>query len=261
MNVLVELYRKPQFQAIQHHSNLVGLIERMIGEPVVPHPRVIARYIFPQKTEFTTPPHQDWIPIQGTEATYTAWVPFSNVPQEMGGLQICAGSHRGNIYQFRPALGAGGLEITDELPDDWRYNPTRQGDVILFHSLTVHKGMPCRGEQLRLSMDARYQSRNQPLTAQSLAPHCVASAGWEEIYRDWPATADPYKYYWQEWDLHVADYDDSYNRQRDKLALEMAEAGDRRALSVLQRIIARDPDSEKRERAQQLLTKLECENG
>jgi len=260
MNVLVELYRKPTFQAIQHHPDLVGLVERMVGETVLPHPRVIARYIFPEKTEFTTPPHQDWIPIQGTAETYTVWIPFADMPLSMGGLQICAGSHKNGIYKFRPALGAGGLEISDELPDNWCYNPLQQGDVILFHSLTVHKGMPCTGKRLRLSMDARYQGISQPVSPGSLEPHCCEIASWEQLYADWPDDTKPYRYYWKKYDLKLNDYDVSYHVLRDDLAFEMAEAGDVRAYSTLQRIVARDKDENKCERAELLMKQLRPTN-
>jgi hypothetical protein len=43
---------------------------------------------------------------------------------------------------------------------------------------------------------------------------------------------------------------------RDALGFEFGEAGDSRARSVLQRIVARDADAEKRARAQRLLDAL-----
>ena len=103
------MYKLPEFHAIQHHPNLVGLFERMFEEPVLPHPRIIGRTIFPQREAFTTPPHQDFIPIQGTSDTYTAWIPLGDLPTDLGGLQVAAGSHRRGVYDFQPAMGAGGL--------------------------------------------------------------------------------------------------------------------------------------------------------
>ena len=54
----------------------------------------------------------------------------------------------------------------------------------------------------------------------------------------------------------MEEYDDSYHGKRDDMALEMAAQGDTRSRSVLQRIIARDPDLAKREQAQKLLEGL-----
>ena len=50
--------------------------------------------------------------------------------------------------------------------------------------------------------------------------------------------------------------DRSYNEKRDQLGFAMAAAGDSRALSVLQRIIARGDDTAKRVKAEKLLARL-----
>ena len=68
-----------QFHALPHHPNIIGLMERMMGAPVVPHAKTHSRFIFPQREEFTTPPHQDFILIQGNVDTYTAWFPIGDV--------------------------------------------------------------------------------------------------------------------------------------------------------------------------------------
>mgnify|MGYP006085502315 CR=1 FL=1 len=258
MKVLVELYRLPKFLALLHHPNIIDLLGRLLDAPVLPHPKVIPRYIFPQKTEFTTPAHQDWFHIQGTEATYTAWVPFSDLTEEMGGLQVCAGSHRSGVYQVRPTLGAGAVEVTGVASEDWRFNPVGQGDLILFHSMVVHQGMPCCGNRLRLSTDARYQSLHEPVSKMSLTPHVDAVAGWDEIYHGWPDD-EPIRYYWQQLPLDIVDHDPSYIARRNDMAIEMGEAGDRRALSALQRIACRDADPQRQKQAERLIRQLEAQ--
>ena len=248
------MYKLPDLHAIQHHPNLVDLFERMLDEPVLPHPRIIGRTIFPQREAFTTPPHQDFIPIQGTADTYTAWIPLSDLPTELGGLQIAAGSHRRGVYDIQPAMGAGGLEVVDPLDGAWTYSPFNQGDVLIFHSLAVHKGMPNGSDRLRMSLDARYQKASEPIAPGSLQPHSQPSA-WEEIYADWPEM--DLKYYWRKWDMEVKEYDNSYHDKRDVMALKMAREGDTRAISTLQRIIARDDSPAKREEAEALLAALQ----
>jgi len=49
----------------------------------------------------------------------------------------------------------------------------------------------------------------------------------------------------------------SCRRKRDRLAFEYAERGDERARGALDRIIARDQDSAKRQKAQKLLDALD----
>ena len=248
------MYKLPEFHAIQHHPNLLGLFARMLDETVLPHPRIIGRTIFPQREAFTTPPHQDFIPIQGTADTYTAWIPLSDLPTELGGLQVAAGSHQHGVYEFQPAMGAGGLAVTDPLEGTWAYSPFQQGDVLIFHSMTVHKGMPNTSDRLRMSMDGRYQKVNDPIAPGSLQPHSQPST-WDEIYADWPAP--DLQYYWRKWDLELKEYDNSYHEKRDQIAFAMAAEGDTRAISTLQRIVARDADPAKRQKAEELLAVLE----
>ena len=250
------MYKLPDFHAIQHHPRLLGLFERMLDAPAMPHPRIIGRTIFPQREAYTTPPHQDFIPIQGTPETYTAWFPMTDLPPEMGGLQIASGSHRHGVYDFVPSLGAGAMEVTDPLDGTWVNSPFKQSDVLIFHSMAVHKGVPCTGDRLRMSMDARFQRIRDPIAPDSLRPH-IKPVTWEAVYTDWGAGG--LQYYWRKWKLQLKEYDFSYNQKRDQLALELAAKGDIRARSTLQRIMARDGDSAKRKKAADLLAKLGAE--
>ncbi len=255
MDQYYHMYKLPEFHAIQHHKNLLQLLENMFSEEVLPHPRLIGRTIFPQREAFTTPAHQDFIPIQGTAETYTAWFPLADLPPEMGGLQVAAGSHQHGVYDFIPANGAGGLEVTDPLDGAWYGGPFEQGDVLFFHSMAVHKGLPNSSDRLRMSMDARYQRVSEKVAPGSLKPHAPAHS-WEEIYADWPSAE--HQYYWRKWNLEIEEYDHSYHEKRDELAFAMAAQGDARSRSTLQRIIARDADLNKRQKAIQLLDALDA---
>ena len=64
------------------------------------------------------------------------------------------------------------------------------------------------------------------------------------------------QYYWRQCELDVVEYDDSYHEERDRQALELGEQGDPLAVSALQRIIARDKDPDKRQRAAELLAAM-----
>jgi len=254
MDVYAEMCGLEAFHALQHHPNIVTLLQRMAGEPILPHARIIARTIFPQREAYTTPAHQDFIPIQGTAETYTAWIPLADLPSRMGGLQVAAGSHRKGVYDFKPALGAGGIEITDPLEGAWVNSPFEQGDVLFFHSMLVHKGLPNRSDRLRMSIDARYQRISDPIAPGSILPHSQPNT-WENIYRGWKN--ESLKYYWEKYELEIKEYDNSYHDRRDRMALDMAGKGDETAISALQRIIARHNDPAMREKAAELLARFE----
>ena len=253
--VYIRMYKLQEFQAIYHHPNLMTLFEILLNDTVLLHPSVIGRTIFPQREAFTTPPHQDFVPIQGSPDTYTAWIPLSDITKELGSLQIASGSHLSGVYDFRPSIGAGGMEVIDPLEGTWVSNPFKQSDVLIFHSMTVHKGLPNKTDRLRMSLDGRYQKVSDPIS-----PHCLKPLGgiceWKDIYADW--LANDFQYYWKKWDLNIKEYDYSYNKKRDEIAFEMAENGDQRAISTLQRIIAHDNDPSKRKKAEDLLAKLEA---
>jgi ectoine hydroxylase-related dioxygenase (phytanoyl-CoA dioxygenase family) len=177
-----------------------------------------------------------------------------DLPPDTGGLEVAAGSHQDGVYEFSPALGAGGLSIADPLADTWTGGPFEAGDVLFFHSMTAHRGVANTGESRRLSIDARYQRLDAPIAPGSLLPHSQPNT-WENVYLYW--TDSRLQYYWRQYELHITDYDDSYHEERDRQAMELGAQGDQLSVSVLQRIIARDKDLQKRQRAAELLAAIE----
>jgi hypothetical protein len=168
-------------------------------------------------------------------------------------LQIAAGSHTNGVYDFDIAGGAGGIEIKDPLEGRWVSADFAVGDVLLFHSMSVHKGLPNRSDKLRMSMDVRYQLVREPFNIDNANPD-GQPLSWQEVYAGW--RSDALKYYWQRLPLTLKPFDPQWFNKRDALAFKLGEAGDPRARSVLQRIVARDGSPEKRARAQQLLDAL-----
>ena len=252
--VLRRQYRLPALHRLPHSPAILGLMENLVGEPVLVHPMVIPRNIFPQRPEFTTPAHQDFPHIQGTPETYAVWIPLGDCPVETGGLQIAAGSHRRGVRPFRVSSGAGAMEVADPLEGRWVGGDFALGDAVVFHSMTVHKGLPNRSRALRQSVDARYQNANAPVVARSLEPY-AGMGEWDEIYAGWPQDA-PARY-WRGLPLSRAAFDRSYYNRRDRLAFAMAEEGDATARAALQRIAQRDPDSSRRRKAERLVALLE----
>lgn len=191
------IIRIEEFHQLSHTPALLGVFQSIFNEPPLVHPRNIARVIFPQSVEYTTPPHQDYIHIQGTTNFWTAWFSLGDCPRTLGGLAVLAGSHRDGLFEMHPAKGAGGLGIdTDELDYEWVSSEMKAGDVIMFHSHTVHKGLPNVSEdKIRVSVDFRYQGVSQPVTHSSLLPHGNRIT-WEEIYQGWNSTE--HQYYWRE---------------------------------------------------------------
>lgn len=201
--VYTEIQKLESFHALAHQSGILDAVRTIVQEDVLVHPRNIARVIFPQNTDYTTPAHQDFIHIKGAADTYTCWFPLGDCPPELGGLTIMAGSHPEGVLPHVPALGAGGKGIvTEPLPYHWVASPMRTGDALLFHSHTVHKGLDnVSADRLRLSVDFRYQGVSAPVHPSSLQPH-HGQLTWEDIYAGWKS--EQYQYYWRSLPVNVA---------------------------------------------------------
>ena len=202
--VLDEFQSLESFHAFAHHPSIIDMCDKLFGEKTLVHPRNIGRIMFPENTKYTTPAHQDFIHIRGTEETFTAWIPLGDCPTNLGGLTVLAGSHRFGIYPVKPAFGAGGLGIdTEPLEADglkWVSGDYEIGDAMFFHSHTVHKALPNQtSDKIRLSVDYRYQGCSQPVTEGSLLPH-FNRMPWDEIYKGWKSRK--YQYYWNDFELN-----------------------------------------------------------
>ncbi|MSO91504.1 MAG: hypothetical protein EXR01_08060 [Acetobacteraceae bacterium] len=250
------MWKLEALHRIKHHRNIVGLYERMFAEPVLVHPMFVARNIFPQNAsfDFTTGSHQDRIHIGGGQS-YATWIPLGDCPKAKGGLTIAAGSHKRGVLDFALAATAGGLEIVDSLDGMWVASDFQVGDVVLFADTTVHKALPNRSRELRQSLDARYQRLSDPIAKLNVETYGNLFS-WDEVYADWKA--DDLKYYWTKQGARIVPYDRQYYDKRDTLAFELAEKGDRIARDTLLRIVQRDDDTAKRNRAATLLMDLDA---
>jgi ectoine hydroxylase-related dioxygenase (phytanoyl-CoA dioxygenase family) len=200
------VYREIQlledFHALPHHPKIVNTLATVLGGTIFPHPRNISRITLPSSLKMTTPPHQDYVFIQGTRRVYTVWFPLHDCPRPLGGLGIAAGSHRLGVLPTKNAEGTGGLcTDIDETKLEWHTGDFHLGDVIIFSALTVHKAYHnTTKDTLRLSCDFRYQLAHEPLVWDTIRPHMQLHS-WETIYANWKA--DTYKYYWHSYSLQV----------------------------------------------------------
>ena len=256
LKTLRAINKLEDYHALKHHPALIGCLERLLGGAILAHPRVLMRNIFPAKEALTTKSHQDYPNVQGTTEVYTAWMPLIDCPMQVGPLQVAAGTHGGEIYDFHIGAGAGGIELKEQFDGRWVSSPFRQGDVLIFHSLAVHKGVPNRSDRLRMSMDVRYQLVSEPFNPDNANADAQPLA-WDDIYAGWKS--DALQYYWTRLPLNLAEFDRQWFDKRDAEAFALGETGDPRARSVLQRIVARDADTAKRSRAQALLDWLPAE--
>jgi ectoine hydroxylase-related dioxygenase (phytanoyl-CoA dioxygenase family) len=168
-----KLIRLRSFNELSRSPEIVRLFERLLGGPILVHPRNIARISFPRHYENTTQPHQDFWYIRGTPETFTTWIPCGDCARELGGLALVEGSHRGGFRPHQPAIGAGGSGIpARDIHGRWLSTDYLAGDLLLFHAFTIHGALENRSpNRIRLSLDYRYQRADAPVDESSLRDH------------------------------------------------------------------------------------------
>ena len=254
MQVFRSLWTDEALHRLRTHPNVLTLFEGIFGEPALAHPMFVQRNIFPQSEsfDFTTGAHQDKVHIGGA-TSYAMWIPLGDCPREKGALSVAAGSHIAGVLDTKVGGGAGGMDICVPIPGQWVSGSFEAGDALIFSDTTVHRALPNRSRQLRQSFDARYQRASQPVADTNMIPYSGCGT-WEEVYAGW--ASNDQKYYWEALSPHVVPLDRSYYERRDEMAFAMAESGDVTARDALLRIVQRDPNEEKRQRAEHLLRDL-----
>lgn len=219
VGVTMDMYRDIQklesFHALPHSPEIKAMFADLFNDTPFPHPRHIGRIMLPHRDAKITPSHQDFLHIQGAANTWTCWIPLGDVPRALGGLAVLKGSYKSGLLGVTEAPGAGGLEtILCGLDYDWETTDFEAGDVLTFHSHTVHKSLPNQiPGQIRLSCDYRYQPASEVIEGASLKPH--GPYEWEELYEGW--TREELKYYWQSIDFRYTEFDQSIRWQKEKI--------------------------------------------
>jgi hypothetical protein len=146
-----EIVVLPEFAALRREPFVLGVLERLFGEPPLDGQGDTCRIVSPAARELTTPPHQDRFYVERSDLLWTVWVPLGDCPVELGGLAVLSGSHRQGVLP----QGPDGAEVEPTLP--WATTGYRAGDVLMFSCLTLHRAAENETEnRLRLSVDFRY---------------------------------------------------------------------------------------------------------
>lgn len=102
----------------------------------------------------------------------------------------------------------------------WVGGEINAGDVLIFHSLTVHAAAPNLSEKLRISLDCRFQDYRRVLNPATLAFAGESGKSWEKTYASWPS--DNLKYYWKGLPLNLKPSKESAGRACDECCIACA---------------------------------------
>lgn len=191
-----EVFNLESFHALPHHPALKGVMHMLVGEQLLVHPKPIGRLIFPNCESLTVHAHQDYRFMSGDPECFTVWIPLHDCPIDLGPLQILEGSHRlGVIDHVDENLHVPEIAAEALKDSDWVSGRINAGDVLIFHSLTVHAASANRSQQMRISMDCRFQNYGRPIHPGNLAFAGESGKSWETMYAGW--RSNDLKFYWK----------------------------------------------------------------
>ncbi len=188
---------------VVYGPELLGFYQRLFGEPVRHYDHTWFRAVSHGQG---TPPHCDLVYMgRGTHQLLTAWIPYGDIPLEMGGVMLLEGSHRQTerlrsylawdvdaYCENRPAQvervrGRGGwshpgylskmpASIRAKLGGRWLTSPEwRVGDLLTFGMTIVHGGLDNQTHRFRFSSDTRYQRASQPVDERWVGENPIAN--------------------------------------------------------------------------------------
>jgi hypothetical protein len=160
-------YSGPAMLAMLRHEPLLGCITSLIGPDIVGSSVYRIRPKMPHWERGEVPWHQDsgyFMPHCDTHLIVTCWVPLVDATLDNGCLWVLPQSHQGGIITHYRGGHGGYLEIiSQDLPAiEPLPMPMRAGSVLFMTNLTPHASFENRTNQVRWSLDLRYQSSSAP---------------------------------------------------------------------------------------------------
>ncbi len=149
------------------HPGLLDVVETVLGDEIRLYPNYSVRPKYPDMAATEVLWHQDGGYTEGNVADLrmlNVWTPFVPARVTNGCMQFIPGTHklgpvpherRQYYLEIAPALIAEHSERAINVEMD-------PGDIVLFHNLLFHRGLPNHSPHIRWSADWRYQDATQP---------------------------------------------------------------------------------------------------
>ena len=179
------------------HARLLDVVEALLGPEIVSNPVQHVRMKLPERArpdgagaDYLTGRvswHQDLgVLMEEADAAtiLSCWIAVTDATVENGCLQVIPGSHRRDLIDHCPTghdLGIPDrfLHLADATP-----LPMRAGSALIFGQQLVHGSLDnTTGDQVRISIDLRYQPPGQPSGRPDFPSFLVRGAGDPRIRR------------------------------------------------------------------------------
>ena len=154
------------------HPKLVAAVESLVGPEIVGSSIYRVRPKLPKIGRGVVPWHQDsgyFETLCDKHLILTCWVPLVDATAHNGCMQILPRAHRQGVATHHTGGNAGFLVIEDAdlpLPPDKAITAEcPRGGVVFMWNTTPHCSTPNHADQIRWSVDLRYQSADVPNNA------------------------------------------------------------------------------------------------
>jgi hypothetical protein len=121
--------------------------------------------------------HEDGVYNRGIKFRI-CWVPLSPIDEEVGGLALAEGLHRGPCLHEIDGEQVNGIPLSAVAPGAWRRSFYQPGDLLMMDIHTPHTGLANRSDRFRLSIDLRVvaMADNPPLvgTLTAVSPNSIS---------------------------------------------------------------------------------------
>lgn len=186
-----QLMREEVLHELSQSASLCDLLSQLLGEAVYPHPRKMVRITYPyaMNPKDRVPPHQDIVYVKGERDTFTVWIPLGDYPLCQGGLELSPQTHKQGLFamQANDEGRFGCTAIEEPLKNfSWHGAHYHPGDLLIMHSLTLHRSGINESRQFRLSLDCRFSSAKRTINEdQLLPPYHPHVPGWDQLSDEW----------------------------------------------------------------------------
>ena len=166
---IMKLRGRASFDFLRN-EHLLDAVEGIVGPEITCSPIQHTRAKLPQglspggREPHVVPWHQD-AGVTWEEADpyfiLTVWIPLVDATVENGCLEIIPGVHGAGLLRHE---GKGGTHIAPEEmpPGEPMPLPVRKGDIIMMQKEIPHRSLPNLTDEVRWSIDLRYQKTGTP---------------------------------------------------------------------------------------------------
>jgi ectoine hydroxylase-related dioxygenase (phytanoyl-CoA dioxygenase family) len=179
----------PAIERVVFGPELDSFYAALFGEPVRHFDHIWFRAV---SHGMGTPPHCDLVYMsRGTHQLLTCWIPYGEVPLDVGGLMVLEDSHlksdqlrqylevdvdtycENDPKQVARVKGTSGwshpgwlthnpVVLQKRLGGRWLTTEYRPGDLLTFKMNLIHASLDNQTQRIRISSDTRYQRASQP---------------------------------------------------------------------------------------------------